>query len=200
MNAANFVTFARIALIPLFVFFMYASGSGERMDTASWLALATYMTASLSDYVDGYLARRFNTITKLGQFLDPLADKVLVGAALVTLIAFRGFPAWAAVVIAVREIAIVSLRSAAMSRGNSMPASRHAKHKTTIQLLMVLVWLFPRTGLNVLVQDLLVYAAVLVTVLSGLRYAVLSKQLLTRRPIAERSNAAGARGQDGDES
>lgn len=179
VNPANLVTFARIGMIPIFMLFMYLAGNAAHMGTASWLALATYSTASLSDYLDGYLARRFNTITPLGQFLDPLADKLLVAAALMALIAFKGFPLWAAVLIVVREVAIVALRSAAMSRGNSMPASRHAKHKTSVQLVMVLAWLFPRRGANVLVQDVLVYAAALITVLSGLRYAMLSKQLLT---------------------
>ena len=145
----------------------------------AWAALVIYLVAVLSDYADGYLARRLNVITRLGQFLDPLADKLLVGAALVSLIVFRGFPIWAAVVIAVREVAIVALRSAAMRRGNAMPASRHAKHKTAIQLVMVLAWMLPRTGTMRLVQDASVYVAAAITVWSGLRYAVLTRQLLT---------------------
>lgn len=181
MNPANLVTFARIAMIPVFLLFMYRAGSGDRMGWDSWIALVIYATSSLSDYLDGYLARRFDMITRLGQFLDPLADKFLVGAALVALIVFRGFPIWVGVVIVVREVVIVALRSAAMSRGNSMPASRHAKHKTTTQLLMVLVWLFPRRGSMVYVQDVMAYAAALITVVSGLRYVLLSKQLLTPR-------------------
>jgi CDP-diacylglycerol--glycerol-3-phosphate 3-phosphatidyltransferase len=181
VNPANLVTFARIGMIPIFMIFMYLAGNESQMSIASWLALATYSIASLSDYLDGYLARRFNTITPLGQFLDPLADKLLVAAALMALIAFKGFPLWAAALIVFREVAIVALRSAAMSRGNAMPASRHAKHKTSVQLVMVLAWLFPRRGANVLVQDVLVYGAVLITVISGLRYAMLTKQLLTPR-------------------
>ncbi len=181
VNPANLLTFARIGLIPIFMIFMYQAGNAGHMGLASWLALVTYSIASLSDYLDGYLARRYNTVTPLGQFLDPLADKLLVAAALMALIAFKGFPLWAAVLIVVREVAIVALRSAAMSRGNTMPASRHAKHKTSVQLVMVLAWLLPRRGANVLVQDVLVYAAVLITVISGMRYAVLSKQLLTPR-------------------
>lgn len=185
MNPANLLTFARIALIPVFVFFMNQAGSGTTMSTASWAALIIYVVATLSDYVDGYLARKLQVITRLGQFLDPLADKFLVGAALVSLIIYRGFPAWAAVVIAVREVAIVALRSAAMKRGNSMPASRHAKYKTTVQLVMVLAWLFPSVGTMKIVQEVLVYVAVAITVWSGLRYAVLGKQLLTPAPIRE---------------
>jgi CDP-diacylglycerol--glycerol-3-phosphate 3-phosphatidyltransferase len=179
VNPANLLTFARIALIPLFVYFLHRAGAGESMGLDSWAALAIYLSAVLTDYADGYLARRLNVITRLGQFLDPLADKFLVGAALVGLVAYRGFPVWAAVVIAVREVAIVALRSAAMRRGNAMPASRHAKHKTAIQLVMVLAWLLPRTGPLLLVQEASVYVAVVMTVWSGLRYAALSRELLT---------------------
>jgi CDP-diacylglycerol---glycerol-3-phosphate 3-phosphatidyltransferase len=179
MNPANVLTCARIALIPLFVYFMHRAGEGRTMGVNSWAALVIYLSAVLTDYADGFLARRLNVITRLGQFLDPLADKFLVGAALLALIAYRGFPVWAAVVIAVREVAIVALRSAAMRRGNAMPASRHAKHKTAIQLVMVLAWLFPRSGAMIIIQEASVYVAVAITIWSGLRYAALSRNLLT---------------------
>lgn len=179
MNPANVITWTRIALIPLFVYLMYRVGDSATMEPALWVAVAVYLVATLSDYLDGYLARKLDIITPMGQFLDPLADKLLVLAALVCLILFRGFPVWAAVVIVLREVAIVVLRSAAMRRGNSMPAAHHAKNKTAIQLVMVLAWLFPRTGPLVTVQDVLLYAAVAVTAYSGIRYALLSKKLLT---------------------
>ncbi|MBW3590371.1 MAG: CDP-diacylglycerol--glycerol-3-phosphate 3-phosphatidyltransferase [Actinobacteria bacterium] len=182
MNPANVVTWIRIALIPVFVYFMYEAGDSTRMTAAGWTALAIYVVATFSDYLDGYLARRLDVITPTGQFLDPLADKFLVGAALVGLIAFKDFPVWAALVMAVREVAIVTLRSAAMRRGNSMPAGKHAKYKTTVQLVMVLLWLFPRAGAWMVVQDVLLYAAVLITAYSGLRYGLLSRRLLTRQP------------------
>lgn len=185
MNPANLITVARIVLIPIFLVFMHRAGDGTRMGAAAWAALIIYIVATFSDYIDGYLARKLKIITRLGQFLDPLADKFLVGAALVALIIYRGFPAWAAVVIAVREVAIVVLRFAAMRRGNSMPASRHAKYKTAVQLAMVLAWLVPPAGAMDVVQQILVYVAVAVTVWSGLRYAVLGKQLLT--PAAGRA-------------
>lgn len=179
MNPATLLTFARIALVPFFIFFLYRAGAQESMGADAWAALIIYVSAVLTDYADGYVARKLDIITPLGQFLDPLADKILVGGALFALIAYRGFPIWAALVIAVREVAIVALRSAAMRRGNAMPAGRHAKNKTAVQLVMVLVWLFPRTGTMRVIQELSVYVAAAITVWSGLRYAVLSKQLLT---------------------
>lgn len=179
VNPANIVTWARIALIPVFVYLMYRAGDSTRMETATWWALVVYLVATFSDYLDGYLARKLDIITPMGQFLDPLADKFLVLAALISLIIFRGLPIWATVIIVVREVAVVALRSAAMRRDNSMPAAHHAKNKTALQLVMVLAWLFPRTGAMVVVQDVLLYAAVAVTVYSGVRYGLLSKSLLT---------------------
>lgn len=179
MNPANIVTWIRIALIPVFVYLMAQAGDARRMSTALWLAIAVYLIATFSDYLDGYLARKLDIITPMGQFLDPLADKLLVLAALVCLNIYRGLPVWATVVIVVREVAIVILRSAAMKRGNSMPAAHHAKNKTALQLFMVLAWLFPRTGNLVIVQDVLLYGAVAITVYSGVRYGLLGKKLLT---------------------
>ncbi|MGQ0678728.1 MAG: CDP-diacylglycerol--glycerol-3-phosphate 3-phosphatidyltransferase [Actinomycetota bacterium] len=188
MNPANLITVGRIALIPAFVYFMNRAGDGNPMTAAGWWALIIYLVATFSDYADGYLARRLHVITRLGQFLDPLADKFLVGAALVTMIAYRQFPVWAALVIAVREVAIVMLRSAAMRRGNSMPAGKHAKYKTSIQLVMTIAWLLPSQGTLVPIQQVLVYVAVAVTVWSGLRYAVMGRQLLT--PASGRPESA----------
>lgn len=182
MNPANVVTWARIALIPFFVYFLYEAADSPTMTSAAWTAVAIYVVATLSDYLDGYLARRLDVITPTGQFLDPLADKFLVGAAIFGLMAFKDFPVWAALLIAIREVVIVALRSAAMRRGNSMPASRHAKYKTTVQLLMVFVWLFPRAGAWVPVQDALLWAAVVITAYSGGRYLLLANKLLVRQP------------------
>ncbi len=180
MNPANIVTWARIALIPVFVYLMYQAGSARRISAELWLAVVVYLVATFSDYLDGYLARKLNAITPMGQFLDPLADKFLVLAALVCMILFRGFPIWATLIIVLREVAVVALRSAAMKRGNSMPAAHHAKNKTALQLVMVLAWLFPRTGALVPVQDVLLYAGVAITVYSGVRYGMLGRKLLTR--------------------
>lgn len=179
MNPANFVTWARIALIPVFVYLMFQAGSSDRIRPVLWLAVVVYLVATFSDYLDGYLARKLDIITRMGQFLDPLADKLLVLAALVCLILFRGFPVWATAVIVIREVAVVTLRSAAMKRGNSMPAAFHAKNKTALQLVMVLAWMFPRTGAMVMVQDVLLYAGVAITAYSGVRYGLLGRKLLT---------------------
>jgi CDP-diacylglycerol--glycerol-3-phosphate 3-phosphatidyltransferase len=184
MNWANVVTFARIALVPVFVILMFAGAPADgppAQRAGPWLAIVIFTVASLTDYVDGHLARSRNQVTRLGTFMDPLADKLLVGAALVVLVALRGFPLWAAVVIVAREVVISVLRSAALRRGRSMPASRFGKLKTAVQLPMVVLWLLPRSGVLVLLQDVALLAAVVLTILSGTQYLLRAGELLAPR-------------------
>lgn len=119
-------------------------------------------------------------ITPLGQFLDPLADKLLVGVALLGLVLIRDFPLWAALVIIGRELAISILRTAGLRRGRSMPATIHGKIKTALQVPMVLIWLMPRRGAMVTVQDVVMWLAVAFTVISGAQYLMRARRLLDR--------------------
>lgn len=181
MNPANAVTAARIALVPPFVLCMYlASVAGEGRHTARWLAAGIFAVASITDYIDGYLARRLSLDGRIGQWLDPLADKILVGAALVTLVAFRGFPLWAAAVIALREVLVAWLRSAVVRRGHRMPAARAAKLKTAVQIPMVFVWLLDRGPATAVLQDAILLLAVALTIYSGTQYLARSRGLLAR--------------------
>jgi CDP-diacylglycerol--glycerol-3-phosphate 3-phosphatidyltransferase len=164
MNVPNSITVARVFLVPIFVALSYHDST-----TAAVWALIVFFVASVSDFVDGYLARRNGSESKLGQFLDPLADKLLVGAALVVLVDTRGFPLWAALVIGAREIAVQILRTGVVQRGGTLPASPAAKLKTMLQILMVGWWLLPWDDLNLVHWVLL--AGVLVTTLwSGYEY------------------------------
>lgn len=138
MGLPNWITVARIALIPPFLALGFARSVAT--DVAS---LGLFVVASASDTLDGYLARRWRVESRLGKFLDPLADKLLVGAALVVLVATRPFPVWAAVVLAAREIAVTALRIRIVRRGQDLPASAGAKWKTASQLVMVSWWLLP---------------------------------------------------------
>lgn len=144
VNLPNAITAARIALVPVFVFLAYE----DDRDTAL-AAFLVFIVASLSDFVDGYLARRYKVVSKVGEFLDPLADKLLVGAALVVLVATRDFPLWAAVAIAFREVAVQLLRIRIVSMGARLPASPVAKLKTVAQIWMVGWWLLPWSHINV---------------------------------------------------
>ncbi|MGH2812252.1 MAG: CDP-diacylglycerol--glycerol-3-phosphate 3-phosphatidyltransferase, partial [Actinomycetota bacterium] len=188
MSWATAVTITRIALVPVFVYFMYAGvvyGQDPATRLAPVVALAVFAVAALTDSLDGYLARRYERVTRLGQFLDPLADKLLVGAALFVLVALRDFPLWAAAVIVVREVAVSLLRVAALRRGRSLPASALGKIKTALQIPTVFVWLLPRADSLRLVQDVAVWVAVALTVLSGLQYFARAGTLLAGRERAE---------------
>jgi CDP-diacylglycerol--glycerol-3-phosphate 3-phosphatidyltransferase len=138
---------------------------------ASYLAAALFVVAAASDGVDGYLARRHETTSRLGQWLDPLADKILVTAPIVTLTAVGRFPLWATGIIVAREFAVSALRAWLGSRGRAMPASWWGKVKTAAQMLAVLLYLLPDLGESVeSVRFGILVAAVVLTALSGLDY------------------------------
>ena len=151
-------------MVPGFLFFAYRPS-----DAAAVAAFLLFVVASLSDSLDGYLARSRGLITPLGQFLDPLADKLLVGAALVALVGTRDFPLWAALVIAVREVAVQFLRIDIVNKGGSLPASAAAKAKTFLQIVMVSWWLLPWNDMNV-GHWVSLAGALVTTVWSGLAY------------------------------
>lgn len=164
MNLPNAITLARIALVPVFLVFAWAEGTGAAVG-----AFLVFLVASLSDSLDGYLARKHGTISRAGQFLDPLADKLLVGAALVVLVATRDFPLWAALVIAFRELAVQILRIQIVRGGGDLPASPVAKWKTVVQITMVCWWVLPWADHN-LGHWVLLAGTLVVTVWSGTEY------------------------------
>ena len=166
MNLPNSITVLRIGLVPVFVYLAYGDSR------ASVLAsLVVFAVASLSDIVDGYLARRNQTESSFGEFADPLADKLLVGAALYVLVDTRAFPLWVALVIAVREIGVQVLRTRIVQRGGALPASPAAKAKTVLQLVMVSWWLLPWGSISI-VHWIWVAAVLAATLWSGAEYLV----------------------------
>ena len=144
MNLPNWITVGRVALIPVFLILSYGDSTSSAVG-----AFIVFLGASLSDFVDGYLARRSGTVSKFGEFLDPLADKLLVGAALIVLVDTRDFPLWAALLIAFREVAVQILRTRVVSSGGRLPASSLGKLKTVSQIVMVSWWLLPWDSINV---------------------------------------------------
>jgi CDP-diacylglycerol---glycerol-3-phosphate 3-phosphatidyltransferase len=138
MNLPNWITAGRIALVPVFLVLAYGHST-----LAALAAFAIFVVASATDSLDGRLARSRGQTTRTGSFLDPLADKLLLGAALVALVDHRSFPLWAAFVIAVREIAVQILRTQIVRRGGDLPASPAGKMKTVLQSIMVGWWLLP---------------------------------------------------------
>ena len=166
MNWPNAITVARVLLVPVFVVLAYSDS-----DSALVASLVVFGVASLSDFVDGYLARRWEITSPFGEWADPLADKLLIGAALVVLVDLRQFPLWVALVIAAREVIVQFLRAVIVKRGGALPASNAAKLKTLLQIAMVGWWLWPWERMNA-VHWAWLAAVVLATLWSGADYVM----------------------------
>lgn len=136
MNLANKLTLIRIFLVPIFLIFM-----AKGIPYGSFIATFIFILASLTDKLDGYIARSRNQITNFGKFMDPLADKLLVTAALISLVELQVVPSWAAVVIIAREFAVSGLRSIAAAQGRVIAASWWGKIKTVIQIIAIILYL-----------------------------------------------------------
>ncbi len=163
LNLPNVLTVLRIMLVPVLVVALL--GNSQDGDV---LAAIVFALASLTDFVDGYLARSRDSVTTFGKLMDPLADKLLVIAALISLVSLDRLPAWVAMVIITRELAVTVLRLGATQVGVVMAASTFGKVKTCLQIAMILA-LIAVQGEPLWVSALL-YATVVVTVLSGLDY------------------------------
>jgi len=137
MNLANKLTLIRIFLVPVFLVFISKSG----IPYGSFIATFIFILASITDKLDGYFARSRNQITNFGKFMDPLADKLLVTAALISLVELHIVPAWAAVAIIAREFAVSGLRSIAAAQGRIIAASWWGKIKTVIQIIAIILLL-----------------------------------------------------------
>ena len=163
LNLPNVLTVLRIMLVPVLVVALL--GNTPEGDV---LAAVVFALASLTDFVDGYLARARDSITTFGKLMDPLADKLLVVAALITLVSLHRLAAWVAMVIIARELAVTVLRMGATQAGVIMAASNFAKLKTCVQIAAILA-VIAVNGHPAWVQAL-IYAAVVITVASGLDY------------------------------
>jgi CDP-diacylglycerol--glycerol-3-phosphate 3-phosphatidyltransferase len=179
VNVPNVLTVLRILLVPVLVVALL-----DETPNGDLFAAVVFVVASLTDLLDGYLARTRNAVTTFGKLMDPIADKLLIIAALVALVSLDRVAAWVAMVIIAREFAVTALRMAATQQGVVIEASRFGKAKTVLQIAAVLA-LIAVGDAPPLWVDLLVYAMVGVTVLSGVDYF-----LGLRRRLAERDRAA----------
>lgn len=134
MNLPNKLTMMRIALAFIFIIFLFTPGL-----TSKILALAAFLSASGTDLLDGYLAKRNNQITDFGRLMDPIADKILILAAFLAFVQLQLVPAWMVVIIIFREVAVSGLRALAMAKGKVIAADRGGKHKTACQALAVFI-------------------------------------------------------------
>ncbi|WP_338609503.1 CDP-diacylglycerol--glycerol-3-phosphate 3-phosphatidyltransferase [Clostridium baratii] len=137
MNLANKLTLLRMLLVPIFLIFIAIN----EIPYGTFIATFIFVIASVTDKLDGYIARSRNQITNFGKFMDPLADKLLVTAALISLVEFRVVPSWAAVIIIAREFSVSGLRTIAASEGKVIAASWWGKIKTVIQIVAIILLL-----------------------------------------------------------
>ncbi len=163
----NIVSVSRVLLTPVLVWLILG-----KTPTASYVAAAVFVLGAFTDALDGYLARRHDSVTATGIWLDPLTDKIFVAVPMITMTAIGVFPLWATLVIVAREIAVAVWRSYLGSRHTPMPASIVAKAKTATQLLAIALYLLPHTARASGVRLAVLIVAVALTIYSGLDYFV----------------------------
>jgi len=168
MATASKITLIRVAFIPVYMLLMYLSGGQPGL--WMWLGLAVFIIASLTDYVDGHIARKYNQVSDFGKFLDPLADKLLVIAAMTMFCQWGQIPAWALMLVLTREFAVTGLRLVAVGKGKVIAAGWSGKVKTASTMVGLCVMMaFP----NVDWLSMITVAVILVTtVYSGIEYFI----------------------------
>ncbi|WP_152656337.1 CDP-diacylglycerol--glycerol-3-phosphate 3-phosphatidyltransferase [Oceanobacillus sp. CFH 90083] len=182
MNLPNKLTFSRILMIPFFIVLLaipFPWGSWDignaELPVAHFVAALIFIIAAGTDWVDGYYARKHNLVTNLGKFMDPLADKLLVSAALILLVEIELAPAWVVIIIISREFAITGLRLVAAGEGIVMAAGSMGKLKTATQMIAIaslLLHNFPFSYLNFPFGTIMLYISLVFTIISGVDYFV----------------------------
>lgn len=176
MNLPNKLTVLRVVMVPFFVFFMLTEAGGA---ANKWIALAIFIVASLTDMLDGKIARKYNLITNFGKFMDPLADKLLVCSAMICLIPSGRLNTAIVIVIIAREFIISGFRLVASDSGIVIAASYWGKFKTVFQMVMIIVLIADLGGVFDLIGQILVWIALALTVISLIDYVVKNRQVLT---------------------
>lgn len=175
MNLPNKLTTLRVILIPFFVFFMLVPVTAY----SNYIAVAIFIVASLTDLADGKIARKYNLVTNFGKFMDPLADKLLVCAALICLVETGQLAAWMVIVIISREFIISGFRLVAADNGVVIAASYWGKFKTTFQMLMIIVLALNLPGeIFAVLGQILTWIALVLTIVSLCDYLMKNKDVL----------------------
>lgn len=176
MNLPNKLTILRVIMIPFFVAaLLYDGGANQNM---RYVAAALFIIASLTDMLDGKIARKYNLVTNFGKFMDPLADKLLVCSALICMIELRELPAWMVIIIISREFIISGFRLVASDNGVVIAASYWGKFKTTFQMIGVVLLIFNIPVLSTL-TTIIVWIALALTIISLVDYIVKNAGVLT---------------------
>ncbi|MGG1661339.1 CDP-diacylglycerol--glycerol-3-phosphate 3-phosphatidyltransferase [Brevibacillus sp. NRS-1366] len=188
MNLANRITLARIFLVPVVMFFLlvkYNIGTFSigslTMTYNELIAALVFILAASTDGLDGYIARKRKIVTNLGKFLDPLADKLLISAALISLVEMQRLEAWIAIVIISREFAVTGLRLVAAAEGQVIAASALGKLKTWVQIVAitaVMIRNFPFAFFGIPFDEVAIWAMVLITLYSGYDYFAKNRNVI----------------------
>jgi CDP-diacylglycerol--glycerol-3-phosphate 3-phosphatidyltransferase len=170
MNTANKLTILRVVMIPAFLLVLYLD-----VPFANYWALAIFAAASITDTLDGYIARHYDQITDFGKFMDPLADKCLVFAAMLWFVEVGQMPAWALLIVAVREFGVSGLRMVAADKGRVIAAGWSGKVKTAATMVCIILMLLP---LPEIVDQICTAVIVLTTIYSGVEYFMKNADIL----------------------
>ena len=173
MNLPNKLTIFRVILIPFFVVLLLFDITAYD----KWIALAIFIIASLTDFLDGHIARKYNLVTNFGKFMDPLADKLLVCSAMICLVELARIPAWVVIIILAREFIISGFRLVASDNGVVIAASYWGKFKTVFQMLMICLMIADLEPLT-LVTQIIMWVALALTVVSLVDYLMKNKSVM----------------------
>ena len=171
MNTANKLTLLRVFLIPVFLVVYYWGFAGSR-----YVALGIYIVACLTDLLDGYVARHYNQVSDFGKFADPLADKMLVTAAMLWFVEIGQMPAWALLIVICREFAVSGLRMIASDKGRVIAAGWSGKVKTASTMVCIVLMFLP---IPTVLNTVCVWVITLTTLWSGIEYFVKNKDVIT---------------------
>ena len=176
MNTPNKLTVARMILVPFLVVFMLTGWGGE---ANRWICLAIFVAASVTDWFDGHLARKYNLITNFGKFMDPLADKLLVCSAMICMIELDRLPAWVVIIIIGREFIISGFRLIAAENGVVIAANYWGKFKTVSQMIMIILLIVDFGGVFAILTEAFIWLSVALTVISLLTYIMQNRKVLS---------------------
>ena len=176
MNTPNKLTVARMIIVPFLVVFLLTGLGG---DANRYISLALFVVASVTDWFDGYLARKNNLVTNFGKFMDPLADKLLVCSAMICMIELNRLPAWFVIIIIGREFIISGFRLIAAENGIVIAANYWGKFKTASQMIMIILLILHFDGIFVTLEQLFIWLSLALTIISLITYIWQNKSVLS---------------------
>lgn len=176
MNTPNKLTIARMIIVPFLVIFLLTGWGGE---ANRYISLTLFVVASITDWFDGYLARKNNLVTNFGKFMDPLADKLLVCSAMICMIDLKRLPAWFVIIIIAREFIISGFRLIAAENGIVIAANYWGKFKTASQMIMIILLILHFDGIFVILEQIFIWLSLALTIISLITYIWQNRTVLS---------------------